>query len=262
MRYCLTLFLLTLTSVVLADSVRMWQPIPILSTVPARPITAVTLGEEETIIMFSTHSSLNLQLSSLNSAYASDEDDRHYSLLRTAQTDSTLTLVFSALPQNTRLLDVVLDSTHRWMGVHSGIRNLRLPATHPQFNAEASVSDSIETILRANVLEDILTDDSTYTAMKRQLPLFRDYVAWKWKLTPHEVFLLQREHERLELLRNGQSAANTNHTEQTHDSVTNLPIRKHLPHGPKPPRPNLFQRIFRPRPISRFEQKMLQEIRK
>ena len=123
-------------------------------------------------------------------------------------------------------------------------------------------------------LEEMLTDDTLYAFVRQQLPLFRDYVAWKWKLAPHEAFLLQREHEHLEQMRNGQTASGTHDPAQPHDSVPLPPIRRQLPHGPKPPRPNLLQRLFghkeegtppnskRPRPVSHFEQKMLQEMRK
>ena len=279
MRYRLILFLLTLASALWADSMQMWQPRPILSTVPTLHVTAVTLGEEETVVVLGAQPPISSHLSSLiphlsSAACASDEADHHYPLLRTAQTDSTLTLVFSALPQDTRLLDVVIDSTHRWMGIHSGIRALRLPAAHPQFDADATVPDSINDIIQANTLEEMLTDDTLYAFVRQQLPLFRDYVAWKWKLAPHEAFLLQREHEHLEQMRNGQTASGTHDPAQPHDSVPLPPIRRQLPHGPKPPRPNLLQRLFghkeegtppnskRPRPVSHFEQKMLQEMRK
>jgi hypothetical protein len=272
MKYLLTLLLVTLASYALADSVQMWQPSAILSTVPTLHITAVTLGEEETVIVLHPR---GLLTGVPETAYLSDEADRHYPLLRAEPTDTTLTLIFKALPQDTRLLDVMLDDSRRWMGVHSGIRNLRLPAAHPQFDADATLPDSTAAIVQASTLEDILADDSIYAAVKRQLPLFRDYVVWKWKLTPHAAYLLHRAHEHLALMRQASPgvASLADPSPPPRDSAANAPFRKQLPHGPKPRQPNLLQRLFgrktkaapansHPRPISRFEQKMLQEMRK
>ena len=244
-------------------AVQMWQPTAILATGGCGTVTQVEFSETET--------SVTLDCSIVQvpvTTYASDEYDHHYSLLRTEQRDNATVLVFSALPITTRLFDLCMSRSCRWMGLHSAVRGMRLPVAHPTFDDSAAVPDSITEVLAVNALSDLLISDSAYLAVKDQLPLFRDYVVWKWHLSPHAAYLLQRSHEWVV---------------QQDPQTTAAPIKekshivlRSLPRAPQPRR-NLFQRLFghkeevpsatskssqHSRPISRFEQKMLQELKK
>ena len=124
-------------------------------------------------------------------SYLSDEADRRYPLLRIEREDSDRVYVFAPIPTTTRIFDVIAER-QRWMGVHSAIRALRFPAVRGGYDITI-IPDSIEI----------------------NVPLYREYVAWKWK---------------------GRSK------------------RTELPASPDVPQQ-------KPRPLSRFEQKMLQESR-
>lgn len=278
MRATLIIILLLLPHLVAAHTLesaappvtrRMWQPQAIAQMGTTQRIAAVELATLETRITLISPQGHDILPT--EAAYASDEADCHYPLLRVEHHDSTLVLVFRALPQDTRLLDIVADQNHRWMGVHSAVHGLRLPRIRPLFNPDAVLSDSVEAVLHANALASELASDSAYAVLAPRLQMFRDYVAWKWHLTPHAVYLLQRLHEHPA---DHRSAACTS----TDTTVVGTPSRPlpSLPHGPRARKPNFFQRLFgtkkentrkkeatgksRPRPLSRFEQKMLQEI--
>lgn len=257
---------------------RMWQPATILEEGVAAHVAAVETdaGATRVTLVLPQGSTLALPASTI----ASDEDDRRHQLLRVdgaqpgnavTATDSsrTIVLIFEPLPRPTRLFDIVLSPGQRWMGIHSGVRTLRLPASRPQFDGDAELPDSVADVLRANALTQLLDDDSLRATVQGRLPLFHDYVAWKWHLTPHAVFLLSRAHDRI--------APEPEQPPTTKAATAEpRPLLRTLPRAPQPRR-NIFQRIFggksqpstsgkTPRrtshPLSPFEQKMLQERRK
>ncbi|MBP5771673.1 MAG: hypothetical protein J6W75_09975 [Bacteroidaceae bacterium] len=247
----------------------MWQPKAILETDGGTAhLKTVELKTTETLVTFEASSSSSV-FPILSTAYASDEADIHHPLLRHEEKGTTITLVFEALPQTTRLFDIVADSSHRWMGIHSSIHTLQLPHARPRFDAEATLPDSIEQILQDNALADWFNTGSPNTAIRRQLSLFQDYVVWKWHLSPHAAFLLQRSHEQATM----PITETPSHETTLHTETRQLPP---LPMAPRPKTP-LLRRLFkrkekptapaektskRTRPLSRFEQKMLQEKRK
>ena len=152
---------------------------------------------------------------------------------------------------------------------------MRFAEVHPRYDDHAIITDSIASFLHVVSLEGLLADDSLYASVKTRLPLYRNYVAWKWKLTPHEAFLLRRMQER-----SPQSISSGQANTPSQRSVSSLPTQQ-FTQVSRPKRGNFFQRLFgrfkkkedttspasaatqqKPRPLSRFEQKMLQESRK
>lgn len=243
--------------------VTMYQPRALLSAYDADKLLAVDFGNQMTCIV--THA-VGWEIPA--ATYASDEADRHYPLVRVEKKGTDLFLVFEAMPQTTRLLDVVFEGTpRRWMGIHSGVRALQFPTVRPQLDENALVPDSIGRILRANELSDLLSTDSTYAAISHQLTTFRNYVAWKWKLTPHQFFLLQRSHERIPRTANAPTSQGWEGPRSAVSQTSGLTTPsggagggspgsalRTLPRAPKPTRRQLKR-------LSRFEQKMLQEQR-
>ena len=233
----------------------MYQPRALLSAYDADQLLAVDFGNRMTCIV--THA-LGWEIPA--ATYASDEADRHYPLVRVETKGTDWVMVFETMPPTTRLLDVVFEGTpRRWMGIHSGVRALQFPSIRPRFDENATVPDSIQTILHANTLANLLSSDSLYTAVFRQLPTFRNYIAWKYKLTAHQVFLLQREIERnrpasnssVEDERQRSTLSQTGRSSRAEVPESSL---RTLPRAPKPTRRQLKR-------LSRFEQKMIQEQR-
>ena len=249
------------------QAITMFQPEAIIATGGGGDIVAVELGQTETRVHL---------LRDVNgeawpvpmTTYLSDEVDKHHALLRFDAQDEDFVLVFDALPTTTRVFDLIGDERHRWMGVHSGVRSLHIPKVRPVYNAEAEIPDSIGKIIRENSLTETLSDDSVYATMSSCLPLLRDYVVWKWKLTPHEAFVLRREQERPMPIMTEMATT----TIQPPTTYARTFINSRMPQ----PRQSFFQRLFskkkkdeaspatmthKPRSLSRFEQKMLQESR-
>ena len=238
--------------------VQMYQPRALLSAYDAEKLVAVEFGEGETRVEIHP-----LEWEIPAATYASDEADVHYALLRAEQHGENLVLVFEALPQTTRLLDIVFEGTpRRWMGIHSGARGLQFPTLKPRFDESATVPADIEEILRVNALSDLLSSDSIYTAISCQLPAFRDYVVWKWKLNAHQAFLLRRGQNRPtpdpsrdggERLRTAsfQAGGRPSLTGGVGGGSSSSSLRT-LPRAPKPTRKER-------RRFSKIEQKMLQE---
>ena len=267
--YLTTLFLLLFTALLHAQvatpsqfgrvkggSSIMYQPRALLSAYDAEKLVAVELGEWETRVV--AHA---LGWDVPAATFASDEAGRHYSLLRIEERGTDLVLVFKPLPQTTRLMDIVFEGTQRqWVGIHSGTRSLQFPSIRPRFDENATLPDSIKAVLRANALADLLSSDSLYTAVYRQLPTFRNYIAWKYKLTAHQVFLLQRETERNRPVsdastgdeRQRSTSSQAGGSSRAGASESSL---RTLPRAPKPTRRQLKR-------LSRFEQKMIQEQRR
>lgn len=239
--------------------VQMFQPRALLSAYDAEKLVAVELGEEETRVVIHP-----LEWEIPAATYASDEADGHHALLRIEQQGEELVLVFEALPQTTRLLDIVFEGTsRRWMGIHSGARALQLPTLNPRFDESAVVSSDMEELLRVNALTDLLSSDSVYAAIIRQLPAFRDYVVWKWKLNAHQAFLLRKGQKRPTPDPSHQGGASSGLKEGGAQPLPSLrggvgggssSSLRTLPRAPKPTRKEL-------RRFSKIEQKMLQERR-
>ena len=258
---------MTTLGIILMQIITMFQPEAIIETGGGGSITAVELGQTETHLRLHDGGS-EAMWSIPSTAFLSDESDRHYALLRINRRDESLDLVFEPLPKTTRIFDLIGDERHRWMGVHSGIRSLHIPTVRPVFNTETEIPDSIDRIIQVNSLTEELSNDSIYMAMKSSLPRFRDYVVWKWKLSPHEAYILRREHERTM----AEEAKSPTATIQTPTSSVRTFVNSRMPQA----RQSLFQRLFskkkkeeasppatshKPRPLSRFEQKTLQETR-
>ena len=247
---CLLLLLLCLP----LSGQELWQPTPILTTDGTAQLVAVELGRSQTCLTFRC---LRPWQPSADT-YLSDERDRHHRLLRTEARGSDLLLYFDALPRATRLLDFEGGQGHRWVGLHSALRAVHFPTLRPRRDEHAILPDSIGDLLRANDLSELAASDSAYAAVQRQLPLFRDYIAWKWHLTPHQVFLLQRSHESYRPAASSARPAGTIQGDDSSAGTAVLPSRQEeirsLPRAPKPSRRELKR-------FSRFEQKMLQEQR-
>ena len=243
------------------QALTMFQPEAILQTSDAGSIVAVEMARQETRIRMHHDESRTLSMDS----YLSDEADRHYALRHIDSVDADRVYVFAPIPTTTRIFDII-SGRYRWMGVHSAIRTLRFPVARPQYDEAAILPDSIERILRHVSMEEAWDDEEWYRSVKDRLPQYRDYVAWKWRLSPHAVYQLRRLQER---------------TPQTAtSSILSQSSTTFIPYTPptRPRRKNFFQRLFgrskhseepvapstsqqKPRPLSRFEQKMLQESR-
>lgn len=253
--------------IIMMQIITMFQPEAIIETGGGGSIAAVELGQTETRLRLQNGGS-DAMWTVPSTAYLSDEADSHHPLLRIDTLNEDIVLVFEPLPTTTRIFDFIADERHRWMGVHSAIRSLHIPTVRPVFNPDAEIPDSIERIIHTNSLTELLVDDSIYTTLKDLLPRFRDYVVWKWKLTPHEAYVLRHEQERpmTEVVRVPTA------TLQTPTSSARTFVNSRMPQ----PRQSFFQRLFskkkkeeknppvtshKPRPLSRFEQKMLQETR-
>ena len=249
----------------------MWNPEPILTTDSVLHLIAVELGTQETRVTFLlTSPSGSVESSPFTSipaaAFASDEAAIRHPLLRNEQHGDSLILIFDALSQNTRLLDIEIPDGRRWVGIHSTLRALHLPTARPHFDEHAIVPDSIDAVLRANDLSAFLSSDAVYISIHRRLPLFRDYIAWKYHLTPHQVFLLQRSYEKRATSASFEEREKTlspfpqkgeRHPSLTGGTGSGASPRalSTLPRGPKPTRKELKR-------LSKFEQKMLQEQRR
>lgn len=249
------------------QAITMFQPKAILQTSDGDSIVSVEMSHHETRICVHHHDSLTLPLST----YLSDEADHHYALRRIEEGAPDRIYVFDPIPTTTRIFDMIVDHRHRWMGVHSAIRAIRFPAVRLRYDESAIIPDSIDRIVHDISLEDLLDDDVRYHAVKARLPLYRDYVSWKWKLSPNAIFLLRRLQEKAPQTSSATRQGGVQGPQQTSAiSPFTEPQR--------PRRKNFFQRLFsrskrkkeqapsapsqqKPRPLSRFEQKMLQESR-
>ena len=258
---------MTTLGIILMQAITMFQPKAIIATGGGGDIVAVELGQTETRVHLQRDMNDDAWQVPLTT-YLSDEADMHHALLRFEAQDEKFVLVFDALPTTTRVFDLIGDERHRWMGVHSGVRSLHIPRVRPVYNAEAEIPDSIGEIIRENSLTETLRNDSVYATMSSCLPLLRDYVVWKWKLTPHEAFVLRRELERPMPIMTEMATTTT----QPPTNRIHIFDNSRMPQ----PRQSFFKRLFskkkkegtpsganahKPRPLSRFEQKMLQERR-
>lgn len=250
--------------IILMQVIAMVQPEAIVSTGDAA-IVAVELAREETRVRLQCLSEV-APWTPPPTAYLSDETRGRHALRRAVVEDRELVLAFEPVPASTRVFDLIADDAHRWLGVHSGVRALHFPATRPQFDEDAKIADSIAKIIHENALVEQLADADFYASVKTRLPLLRDYIAWKWKLTPHEVFVLAREMNQNGASPNSSPAGNGSHTATR--SLSSLPAapkeqggllsRLFKKKGTAPP-PSAAVEPRKVRPLSRFEQKMLQE---
>ena len=261
---------MNILGIIMMQVITMFQPEAIFETGSGGSLAAVETSRGETSIRVRFPSEAALLWNVPTTAYLSDETDVHHPLLRSEAFGNDWLLVFEALPPTTRVFDLVADNAHRWIGIHSGIRSIHFPTVRPQFDENAKIDDSIDRIIHDYCFEEVLSNDSLYAIAKARLPQLRDYVVWKWKLSAHEAFVLRRNQERYQPT-SPSPAANT----LSHHELSATP--RYVPAAP-PKRKNFFQRLFgsskkkkekelevaptnKPRPLSRFEQKMLQENR-
>lgn len=263
---------MNILGIIMMQVITMFQPEAIFETGSGGSLAAVESSRDETSIRVHFPSEAAILWDVPPTAYLSDEADVHHPLLRSEASGKDWLLVFEALPTTTRVFDLIGDNAHRWIGIHSGIRSIHFPSVRPQLDENARIDDSIDKIIRDYSFEEVLRDDSLYAIAKARLPELRNYVVWKWKLSAHEAFVLRRNQERYQPASPSPAASTLSHHE-----LSATP--RYVPAAP-PKRKNFFQRLFgsskkkkekekeqeaatttKPRPLSRFEQKMLQENR-
>ena len=233
--------------------ITIFQPEAIVKTGEGGQIVTVELGQTETRVILRQDQTREKWIVP-STAYLSDEADHHHDLQSIDMRDGELVLTFQPLPSSTRVFDLEGDSHHRWIGVHSGVRTIDFPTVLPKYDESSKIADFIEGIIRVNSLEKELGNDSLYLAIHDRLPLLRDYVVWKWKLSPHEAFVLRQKQERP--LPVAVSTRAKVSAPSTRSSDSRVVVNNRMPK----PRKSLFRRL-NPRPLSRFEQKTLQETR-
>ncbi|MBR0272905.1 MAG: hypothetical protein IJQ59_02290 [Bacteroidaceae bacterium] len=253
-----------LLGIIIMQALTLFQPEALLETRGGGRIVSVEMARQETRVRLHHEDSLTLPAGT----YLSDEADRHYALQRIEREGGDRVYIFNPIPTTTRIFDIIAER-QRWMGVHSAIRSVRFPVVRQKYDDSAVIPDSINQLIHDVSLEAFLDDEEWYHAVKSRLPLYRDYVAWKWQLSPHAVFLLRRLQERIP-----QTVASSISPISSKSSATFIPYSE----PQRPRRRNFFQRLFgrskrtelpvspdvpqqKPRPLSRFEQKMLQESR-
>jgi len=247
--------------IILLQVITMFQPEAIVQTSEGT-VVAVETEQAETRV--------RLRFASADGRWAvpstillSDETDGHHALRSSRTEGADLILTFDALPPTTRVFDIVGDEHHRWMGVHSAARTMNFAQVRPKFDGNAKIAHSIDSIIHECGLVKALEDDSVFARLQPDLPRLRDYIVWKWKLSPHEAFLLARTHQtrtETETLKRTVTAT------RSLDELPSAPkSRRHSSRGRKvkekeaPPPPSAAVLPRKVRPLSRFEQKMLQE---
>lgn len=264
---------MNLLGIIFLQVVTMFRPQTIAST-DNGIISVVESGPHETVVRLH-YNSLDEGWGVPACAFLSDEADCHHPLLRTERADGDLVLTFEALPAATRVFDIIGDETHRWMGVHSGAREISFAHVRPKFDEKAKNAHFIDSIIYENGLVKALENDSLRSLLRPRLSLLRDYIVWKWKLSPHEAFILARSHQKY-----GGATAESGTVENNGVALRATPTRSldELPTAPKPkkkrgghkgakerkadaPPPSAAVLPRKVRPLSRFEQKMLQELK-
>ena len=251
-------------SIILLQAITMFQPEAIVQTGEGTVVAVETEQTETRVSLRFTTAADSWPVPT--TMFLSDEADGHHALRSSHVEDSILVLTFEALPPTTRVFDIIGDNLHRWMGVHSATRAMSFAHVRPRFDENAKITHSIDSIIYECGLIRTLEDDSAFARLQPNLPRLRDYIVWKWKLSPHEAFILARRHQEI-------SEAKTLATTKTKTSIRSL---DELPMAPKskrrssgrakaktqepvspPPSAAVLPRKIRP--LSRFEQKMLQE---
>ena len=263
-----------LLTIMLLQLVTMFQPKPI-ADLGCGEVVAVEIGQNATHVRLRNVASVAGQTSVPATAYLSDESDRHHALIKWVREGQDLLLDFEPLPPTTRVFDLVLDHRRRWLGVHSSVRLMSFPDVRPKYDEEAKIADSIDSLLSDFSFSELSKSDTIVAQLRTRLPLLRNYVAWKWKLSPHEVFVLARYHQKLETAATDDMVStpvlNASATKEAGRSFTSMPSPPKVRRGllsrmlGKPKRDDLPpSAAVKPRkikPLSRFEQKMLQEER-
>ena len=266
-------------------AVTMWQPTAVLEVSHGLHVRSVELAPEQTTIGFSVSradaSSVRLQ----PTICLSDEAGQTYACRKAegitldaevaVPTDSalTFTLTFDALPSETRLFDIV-EERRCWMGVHSGVRTMRFPATRAQQRADGQVSPKAQELIDRFGVSALLgsdVPDSIYTQYETQLTAYRDYMAWKWSLTPHELYyLMYRSLPTARTQSTPASSAEKGDQTRRSQGAKNTAVRATDANGrtgdggDKKAQGGFLSRLFgkkKPKPMSAFEHKMLQEQR-
>ena len=255
---------MTTLGIILLQIITMFQPEAIVATGRDGQIVAVDFSQIDTRVQIHMDANNTESWISIATTYLSDEGDKHHSLRHIGRQGNDFVLTFDPLPTTTRIFDLIGDSNHRWLGVHSNVRAIHIPSVRPKFDENAIITDSIARIIQENSLEEVLSDDSIYLALRNRLPQLRDYIVWKWHLSPHEAFVLRQKQERP--LPETASTTTTTATPSQPASDARIFVNSRMPQ----PRKSLFQRLFpkkekekhQPRPLSRFEQKTLQEMKR
>ena len=253
--------------IILLQVITMFKPEAIVQTGDGT-VVAVEMEQTETRVRLHFTSTAD-RWTVPSTAILSDESDRHHALLSSRTEGSDLILTFEALPPTTRVFDIVGDERHRWMGVHSATRTMSFAHVRPKFDENAKIAHSIDSIINACGLTGTLSDDSALVRLQPNLPRLRDYIVWKWKLSPHEAFLLARSHQAktgtIMITKTGTKTI-TGTTTRSLDELPSAPRSKRNSSGRKKvkekkstPPPSAAVLPRKVRPLSRFEQKMLQE---
>lgn len=255
-------------AIILLQIITLLRPEAIVATADA-PVVAVELRSEATLVRIGRDSLQTVPWQVPPTAFLSDEADVHHKLLSSTSDAEGCVMLFEPLPPTTRVFDLVADASHRWLGIHSSMRRITFPATRAKYDKDAKIAHSIDSVIRQNSLQELLDDAGFYERVKSRLPLLRDYIAWKWRLSAHEVFVLAKAHQR-------DGAASALPTAVGGPTVRSLDA---LPEAPKAsrrqrqreerarrqranPPPSAAVKPRKVRSLSRFEQKMLQEMRR
>ena len=271
------------------QAVTMWKPVPVLEVSHGVHVTSVELSPEQTSVGFSVSRAEAVSFRLAPSISLSDEEGKAYACRQAtgialgtdvavpADSALTFTLAFDALPQQTRLFDIVegVAAGRCWMGVHSSLRTIRFPSVRARMMAEGEISPQAQELIDrfgVSALLGVGVPDSVFTHYELQLAAFRDYMAWKWHLSPHELYHLMYRSEARPAARKvtaqPQQRAGHGVTTGTHTAGNGQGNgRGSVPAATQddPPRGNFFSRLFgrkkKAQPMSAFEQKMLQEQR-
>lgn len=261
----------------------LWQPTPLLEQSQGVHVTNAEWDSRHTRVAFRVAHADAATFTLRPTICLSDEDGTLHPCVEArglrlgvptavpADSALTFTLVFDALPPLTRLFDIIEDTVpqaRRWMGIHSALRAARFPVMRGRPSAADTIRASARPIIRRFGLQALLDSadpDSVYRQLQPQLPVYRDYVAWKWRLTPAEVYeLMSRPATVAQPAAGGAAKPSQFRPLSRPASDTSTPPAAAAPS--KPRKTSFFSRLFgrkqKAKPMSRFEQKMLQEQRK
>ena len=269
------------------QAVTMWKPVPVLEVSQGVHVTSVELSPEQTSVGFSVSRADAVSFRLAPSICLSDEEGKAYACRQASgialgtdvavPTDSTLTftLAFDALPQQTRLFDIIEDG-RCWMGVHSSLRTIRFPSVRAQMMPEGEVSPQAQQLIDRFCVSALLSadvPDSVFAQYESQLPAYRDYMAWKWHLSPHELYYLMyrspsqptNRSVAVQPPKRAGRGVTTDERVETANGQGNTRDGQSAEAQEKSHRGNFFSRLFghkkKASPMSAFEQKMLMESR-
>lgn len=262
--------------------VTLFDPTPLLEVSGGLHVSSVELRPEATSVGFrvSAADAGSFRLSS--SIALCDEEGRRHPCLHAdgialnapvpVPADSVLAfrLTFDALPLHTRLFDIVEDTlahTRRWMGLHSGVRTMRFPAVRAHLMAEGQVRPEAQRLIDQFGVSALFASsvaDSVFASYEAQLTAYRDYMAWKWSLSPHELYHLMFRPAAAPPVAGTAPPASSGPSLRGSTTARTLGPTSTQKREAAPSRGNFFSRLFgkrKTKPMSPFEHKMLQEQR-